>query len=149
VLLEADVEPDGGVERGGLVEKDVGELGLEDVGVGGAGEVAAVAAPAGDRAGDAGDHLLDRGLAFGRAHPAAEVLLGDDVGRVLGPALRELDVPLLEGGVVGVADDRVAKLPLDLVERMDARGCEPPLHRQSLRGDSSCICGGFSHLFLP
>jgi hypothetical protein len=59
-------------------------------------EVAALATPAGDRAGDAADHLLDRALALGRAELAAEVLLRDDVGRVLRPALRELDVALLE-----------------------------------------------------
>ena len=86
VLLEADVEPDRAVEGGLLVQQDVGELGLEGVGVLVGGEVAALAAPAGDRAGDAGDHLLDRALALVGAEPAAEVLLGDDVGRVLRPA---------------------------------------------------------------
>ena len=50
VLLEADVEPDRAVEGGLLVQEDVGELGLEGVGVLVGGEVAAVAAPAGDRA---------------------------------------------------------------------------------------------------
>ena len=59
-----------------------------------------------------------------RAELAAEVLLGDDVGRVLGPGLGELDAALLEGGVLGVADHRVADLPLDLVEGMDAGGRE-------------------------
>ena len=58
LLLEADVEPDGAVEGGLLVEQDVGELHLEGVGVLVGGEVAALAAPAGDRAGDAADHLL-------------------------------------------------------------------------------------------
>ena len=55
-------------------------------------EVAARGAPAGDRAGDAADHLLDRVLARGVADLPAEVLLGDDVRRVLRPALGELDV---------------------------------------------------------
>ena len=50
----------GRVEGRHLVEQDVGELGLEGVGVLVGGEVAALAAPAGDRAGDAADHLLDR-----------------------------------------------------------------------------------------
>ena len=84
-LLEADVEPDRAVEGGLLVEKDVGELHLERVGVLVGGEVAALAAPGGDRPGDPADHLLDRALALVGAEPAAEVLLGDDVGRVLRP----------------------------------------------------------------
>ena len=35
MLLEADVEPDRGVEGGLLVKEDVDQLGLEGVGVGG------------------------------------------------------------------------------------------------------------------
>ena len=86
LLLEAHVEPDRRVEGRHLVEQDVGELVLEGLGVVVGGEVAALAAPAGDRAGHAADHLLDRRLALGRVEPAAEVLLGDDVGGVLRPA---------------------------------------------------------------
>jgi hypothetical protein len=80
-----DVEPDGRVERRHLVQEDVRQLGLEGVAVLDGGEVATLATPVGDRAGDAADHLLDRVLARGRAELAAEVLLGDDVGRVLRP----------------------------------------------------------------
>ena len=130
LLLEADVEPDRRVERRHLVEKDVGELGLERVGVLVAREVAAVAAPAGDRAGDAADHLLDRRLALGRVHLPAEVLLGDDVGRVLRPGRRELDAALLERRLLGVADDRVADLPLDHVEGVGAGLGVPPTDRR-------------------
>ena len=61
------------------------QLGLEGVAVLGGREVAALAAPVGDRAGDAADHLPDRALARGRVELAAEVLLGDDVRRVLRP----------------------------------------------------------------
>ena len=82
-IFESHVEPDGAVERRQLVEQDEGQLGFEAVGVLGAREVAAVAAPLRDRAGDTTDHLLDRPLALGRADLPAEVLLGDDVGRVL------------------------------------------------------------------
>ena len=64
VLLEADVEPDRRVEGRHLVEQDVGELGLEGVGVLGRGEVAALAAPAGDGARHAADHLAHRALAL-------------------------------------------------------------------------------------
>ena len=99
----------------------MGELVVEGPRVLFAGEVAARAAPAGDRAGDAADHLLDGVLALGRAELPAEVLLGDDVGRVLRPALGELDVLLLERDAVAVADARVAQLPLDGVERMQLR----------------------------
>ncbi len=90
-LLEADVEPHRRVEGRHLVQQDVRQLGVEGVGVLFACEVAAGATPAGDRAGDAADHLLDRALALGRAELSAEVLLGDDVRRVLRPGLRELD----------------------------------------------------------
>ena len=135
VLLEADVEPHGGVEGGLLVEQDVGQLGLEGVGVGGRREVVALAAPAGDRAGDAADHLLDGALALGRAERPAEVLLGDDVGRVLRPGDGELDLALLEGGGGGVADDGVALLPDDLVEGVDSLRGEPPIDLQTAVGD--------------
>ena len=58
-----DVEPDRRVERRDLVQQDVRQLGLERVAVLDRREVAALAAPVGDRAGDARDHLLDRALA--------------------------------------------------------------------------------------
>src|SRR3712207_2124445 len=96
LLLEADVEPDGRVERRHLVQEDVGQLRLEGVAVLHGREVAALAAPVGDGARDAGDHLLDRALARRRAELAAEVLLGHDVGRVLRPGRGELDALLLE-----------------------------------------------------
>ena len=119
--LEADVEPDRGVERRVLVDEDRLELGLEGVRLLVGREVAALAAPAADRVDDAADHLLDGALALGRGHAAAEVLLRDDVRRGLRPELRELDVLLLERRAVLARDVRVAKLPLDRVERIDAR----------------------------
>ena len=111
LLLEADVEPDGRVERRHLVQQDVGQLGLEGVPVLGRGEVAALATPVGDRARDARDHLLDRALARRRVQLSAEVLLGDDVGRVLRPRRRELDVRLVERDLVPVTDLRVPQSP--------------------------------------
>ena len=134
LLLEADVEPDGRVEGGHLVQQDVRQLVVEGAGVLFAGEVAAAAAPAGDRAGDAADHLLDRALALGRAELPAEVLLGDDVGRVLRPAPGELDVALLEGDAVAVADAGVAALPLDLLERVHVGRREEAIDRQRPTG---------------
>ncbi len=121
-LLEADVEPDRRVEGRLLVEQDRGQLGLEGVGVLVGGEVAALAPPVGDRPRDAADHLFHRGLALLGPELPAEVLLGDDVGRVLRPALGELDPALLEGRALGVADHGIADLPLDLVEGMGPGG---------------------------
>src|SRR5439155_9601896 len=64
LLLEADVEPNRGVERGHLVDEDRLELRLEGVGLLVAREVAARAAPAADGLDDAGDHVLDAALAL-------------------------------------------------------------------------------------
>ena len=139
VLFEADVEPDRRVEGRHLVEQDVGELVLEGLGVLVGREVAALTTPAGDRARHAADHLLDRRLALGRVHAPAEVLLGDDVGRVLRPGLRELDAALLERRVLGIADDGVADLPLDCVEGMHARLREAPGNADPVTG---CGDGG-------
>ena len=130
LLLEADVEPDRRVERGVLVDEDRLQLGLERVGLLVGREVAALAAPAADRVDDAADHLLHAALALGRAEPPAEILLRDDVRRGLRPEARELDVPLLEGRPVLAGDERVAELPLDLVERVASRDRE-----EAARGD--------------
>ena len=46
----------------------------------------------------------------------------------------ELDVALLEGDAVAVADARVAQLPLDGVERMGVRRREEALDRQRRAG---------------
>src|SRR6478672_1165850 len=148
-LLEADVEPDRRVEGRLLVEQDRGQLHLEGVGVLLGGEVAALAAPVGDRAGDPADHLFDRALALGAAELAAEVLLGDDVGRVLGPALRELDLTLLEGRALRVSDHRIADLPLDLVERMHAGRRKSPLYGEALQTVSGSAKGGLGHRTSP
>src|SRR5205085_4964747 len=127
LLLEADVEPDRRVERGELVDEDRLQLGLEGLGLLLAREVAALATPAADRRDDAPDHLFDARLALGRAHAAAEVLLRDDVGRGLRPELRELDVLLLEDGLVLARDVGGALLPLDLLERVASRNGEVAL----------------------
>ena len=115
--VAADVEPDGRVEGDLLVEEQVGELGEEDVGVFGGGEVAVADAPVADGLGDAGDEGADAGLALGGADLAVEVLAGDDVGRGHGPVGGDFDVLLLEDELaLPVLDDGVAELPGDLVE---------------------------------
>ena len=65
VLLEADVEPDGRVERHHLVQQQVRQLGVEGVGLGLVDEVAVLDAPGRDGVGDAADHLAHRVLALG------------------------------------------------------------------------------------
>ena len=87
-----------------------------------AGEVVLRPRPAGDGVDDAADQLLDGALALRRAHLAAEVLRDDDVGGLLRPELRNLDVALLEDDLaLLVADDGGADFPLHFVERVHAR----------------------------
>ena len=101
------------------MQHHVRELVAERVGVGVAPEVAAFAAPAGDCVDHAAYELPHAALALGRSEQAAEVLLDDDVGRLLRPRLRELAAVLLEQRLAGGAGDaRAALLPLDLVERV-------------------------------
>ena len=120
-LLEAAVEPDRAVERGLLIDEQVLQLVAEGLQRVVAGEVLLRPRPAGDGVDDAADELLDAALALGRADLAAEILGDDDVGRLLRPELRDLDVALLEDDLaLLVADHRRADLPLDLVERIDA-----------------------------
>ena len=114
--------------------QEVRQLVGEDLRVRLGGEVAVLRAPAADRVDDAGDELADRGLTLGRAERAAEVLLGDDVGGVLRPADGELHAALLEGvpALLEVGDDRVARLPFDLVERVGPLGREMTPEREPL-----------------
>src|SRR5437899_3332001 len=69
-----------------------------------------------------------------RLQRATEILLRDDVRGVLRPALGELHVPLLERvpALLEVRDDGVARLPFDLVERMNAFLGEVPLEGDPL-----------------
>ena len=121
-LLEAAVEPDGAVERRLLIDEQVLQLVAERLQRVVAREVLLLARPPRDRVDDAADQLLDAALALGRADLPAEILRDDDVGGLLGPELRDLDVALLEDDLaLLVADDRRADLPFDLVERIDAR----------------------------
>src|SRR6202008_4433561 len=75
--------------------------------------------------------------------------LGDDVGRVLRPRLRELDAALLERRILRIADHRVADLPLDLVERMHAGSRESPLYREALQTVLGTGSGGLGHRTSP
>ncbi len=119
--VAADVEPDGRVERDLLVEEKVGQLGVEGVGVGRRGEVAALDAPVADGLSDAGDEGADAGLTLVGAVEAVEIFGGHDVGGGHGPVGGDLDVLLLEDGLaLEVLNDGVAELPDDLVVGGDA-----------------------------
>jgi hypothetical protein len=78
------------------VEQEVGQLGLEHVGVFGGREVAALTPPRRGRLGDPVEELSDRVLALRASQGSAEVLLRDHVRRQLRPELRHFDVALLE-----------------------------------------------------
>src|SRR6185436_11010674 len=95
--LDADVEPHRAVERSSLRDEDVLQLIVERLDLVRVDEVSAIDTPPGDGVGDAVDHLAQRGFALRGSERATEVLLGDDVGGVEGPADRELDAELLEG----------------------------------------------------
>ena len=119
--VAADVEPDGRVEGGLLVDEQVGELGEEDLGVLVGGEVAVALAPVADGLGDAGDEVADALFALGGADLAVQVLAGDDVGRGDRPVAGDFDVLLLEDEVaLEVLDDGVAEFPLEFVIGVDA-----------------------------
>ena len=117
-----DVEPDRRVEAEHLVDQRIGELVVEDLGVGVGGEVA-VLTP-GRRVGPDHpvDELLQAPLTLRRPHGAAEILGRDDVGGVDRPEIGELHAPLLEVDrpVPPVGHDNVAALPGDLVIGMNA-----------------------------
>ena len=98
------------------MDEDELQLVLEGLGLFLGREVAALAAPRAGGVDDPADHLLDAVLAVGRAHAAAEVLLGHDVRGRLRPELGELHVLLLEHRLVLAGDEGVARLPFDLVE---------------------------------
>src|SRR5262249_35758979 len=135
VLPRADVEPDRRVERHLLVHEQVGELGLEGLGLGRVGEVPLLVAPAADLLDDAVEQLPDAALAPRGAKLAAEVLRRDDVGRKLRPGLRHLDVVLLEDLLAALAlDPGGAPLPGHLVVRVDPWAREVTPEREAGAG---------------
>src|SRR5205807_4587561 len=89
-----------------------------------------------------------RGLPLRRVELAAEVLLGHDVRRVLRPRGGELDVALLEGDLVALADPGVAGLPLDRVEGVDGGIGEATRNAQTLTGHGVPDRGGLGGLVV-
>src|SRR2546426_3970978 len=91
-------------------------------------EVSLLVRPPMDGADHAADQLLDAALALRRADDPTEVLRDDHVGGDLRPAGRDLDVVLLEDDLtLLVGDRRLARFPLDLVERRHAGAGKVPL----------------------
>ncbi len=135
-LRRAHVEPDGAVEAEDLVQEGVRQLVLEDLRVGGRGEVPVVLTGLPVRLHDAVDQLLEAGLALRGADGTAEVLAGDDVDRVHRPEVGELDATLLEvdRAVAPVGHDDVTALPRHLVVRVHAGSGVDALDTQPLGG---------------
>ena len=133
----------GRVEAEDLVQEGVRQLVLEDLGVGGRGEVVVVLAGLPVRLHDAVDQLLEAGLALRGADGTAEVLAGDDVDRVHRPEVGELDATLLEvdRAVAPVGHDDVTALPDHLVVRMHAGRRVDALDTQALAGLGSLGAG--------
>jgi hypothetical protein len=121
-FFETAVEPDRAVEGGLLIHEDVLEVVAERLQILVAREVLVLAAPRRDRVDHAADQLLDAVLPLRRADLTAKIFRDDDVGGLLRPGLRNLDIALLEDQLSAlVANQRRAKLPLDFIERIDAR----------------------------
>ena len=122
----ADVEPHGRVERRSLRVQQVREFGPEQRGSRRIREVAVAFAPLRNRADDAINYLSQRGFPGGSAQGAPEVLLGQDVGGVLGPIGGYFHAGLLEShrSVAVVDQASVAALPGDAVGRiLQSRWC--------------------------
>src|ERR1700677_1911678 len=121
------------------------QFGAKDLGLFFVHEVVALLTPFGDGVGNAVDDLLQRRLALGRIERAAEVLLGENVGRVERPGRRHFHVQLLErnGAVAEVRDSRIAAIPDHFVVRMTILSGKktPYSNSESLR------CNGHFSLF--
>ena len=137
--LDADVEPHRRVEGRLLVDDEVLELVVEDLGLLVVDEVAVLDPPGRQRVGHPVGHLAQRPLALVGAEGPPEVLLRQDVGGVHAPGLGHLDAELLEGhrAVPEVRDAGVAPLPAHLVVGVHAFGGEVPADADlgSLGGD--------------
>ena len=132
MLLEADVEPDRGVEGGLLVDQQVLQVVAECLQVVLAGEVVLPARPLGNRVHDPANELFDAPLAIRTAHLAAEILGNDDIRGLLRPETGDFDVTLLEDDrALLVAYYRRPGVPLDFVERIDSFPAEKALEFQT------------------
>ena len=121
-LLEATIEPDWAIKRRFLVHQQMLQLGGERLQRVIGREVPLVLRPMGNRVDDTTDELLDAPLAFGSTELAPKVFRHHDVGRLLRPDPRNLDVTLLKNDLaLLVSDHRRAGFPFDLIKRIDTR----------------------------
>src|SRR5436309_10912681 len=132
--MGADVEAARRVEAEHLVHQHVRQLMVEDLRVFRSREVAVLLAGALVRRHDAVDQLTKARLTLRGPDRTAEVLRRDDVGRVDGPEVGELDATLLEvdRAIAPVGHDDVATLPGDGVVRVHAWGLVDALDPQAL-----------------
>ena len=149
--LGADVEPDRRVEAEVLVQQHVGELVLEDLGIGRGSEVAVGLPRLAIGQNDAIDELLQALFALGGAQRPAEVLRRDDRGGVDAPEIREIHPTLLEDVLTGlpVGLDDVAPFPRHLVVGVDTRGAEHAVQAEPIElgavGFTRSGAGGLCH----
>ena len=150
--LHADVEPHRRVESHLLLDQQVRQIVAEGVARSGAGEVAALLAPADDRVHHAADELAHRAFALRRVELAVEIFRRDDVRRRLRPALRHFHVFLAENRLaLFVADQRDAAFPFDGVERRSAAVGKVSLEFEAsadLHIGGSCCIGLERRLFV-
>ncbi len=119
-IVEAHVEPDGGVERAVLVDTEPRQFAVKGLGVGLGGEVAVLAAAVGNGAADAMDELLEGVLPLSRFDVAVEVFAGDDLGGQLAPGGGHFNIILGKNGLAAVAIDPCGTLfPVNLIKGMD------------------------------
>ena len=139
-----DVEPDRRVERRLLVDDEVLQLGIEDLGLNVVDEVAVLDPPRSDGVDHPVGHLLERPLPLFGPEGPPEVLLGQDVGGVEAPGFRDLDSQLFEGNepVPVVGDPRIAAFPAHLVVGVHTLGGEVAADADSdaLGGDGHGPC---------
>ena len=126
LVIEADIEPHGRVERAVLVDAKPRQFLVKHLAVSLA-EVTVLDAPIGNGAADTMDELAHGGFALGGALLAVKVfrhhhLVGQDR-----PGLGHLDVLLFEDHLAGVVGDLGgAAFPFELIERADPGVAERP-----------------------
>src|SRR5262249_12969996 len=146
-LLEAAVEPHRAVERRLLVHEDVLEVVAERLKILFARKIFLDARPAGERIDDAADQLFDAVLAFGRSNLPTKILGDDDVGRLLRPESRNLDVTLFEDDLTALVPNHCGPaIPFDFVKRIDAGFGEEPRKHEARGGRGRLLGPCFSWL---
>src|SRR6266567_9146170 len=122
MILNADVEPDGAVERGHLVEKNVSKLGLEYLSLFLVQEILALHAPLRYRLGNSIEKLTNAGLSLAGPKASTEIFRSYNVSCGLRPERRGLNPLLLENDpAFSVGNYGVSCFPFYSVVGMDAQ----------------------------